>query len=438
MATYTVPQMRIFQEFTQSTASSTATLAACLVGPNYGEFTADVGDYAGLAISHAYPGLSGYHSIADADLPEFQCKLKNARIAYDTFTDEDGDVVFSGSTITASFPLADTIANPLPEPFAKYVAGDKVYFNTTPVTSATILRFAPVELTLDSVKAAVQTSQSATAAISATATSGLTANQHIIIHMSTAFTAGTDTGAFVAYDQNGRVLETYSGSMAGAIPIGNTNISVTLAGSWMPGDVAVVGGTMAGVAVPNAMAILDGAVPVAATTAAFTHAQDITLTTVTTTPTASDGEVQFSASSVTIPADLEYQGFPIMGGEVEIRFKALSTNYANAMVTLTNQQEVIDLLGAPSDGNPLAKMASIALANSNNTAVHCVATAEESVEGYTAALAALEEASEPYSIVPYAQDKDIQDTVAAWVNAMSSPTNMKWKSAGWPMTCRPR
>lgn len=84
--TYTVPQLRVFQQFAASQVTNTTSMQACIVAPHYlvadGEGAESlIGTFvSGTPFSSAYPGTDATHVVQSTDLASFQVFVRDALV----------------------------------------------------------------------------------------------------------------------------------------------------------------------------------------------------------------------------------------------------------------------------------------------------------------------------------------------------------------------
>lgn len=97
--TYTVPQLRVFQQFAASQVTNTTSMQACIVAPHYlvadGEGAESlIGTFvSGTPFSSAYPGTDATHVVQSADLASFRVFVRDALVERHvaTYSTAEGD-----------------------------------------------------------------------------------------------------------------------------------------------------------------------------------------------------------------------------------------------------------------------------------------------------------------------------------------------------------
>lgn len=118
---------------------------------------------------------------------------------------------------------------------------------------------------------------------------------------------------------------------------------------------------------------------------------------------------------------------PVIGGTVYTHYRALRTDFAEAMNWVTSVGEVPGLLGPVTADNPLALGVSKAVGASRGTPVLFMATKGGSFEAFSEVLESVYDRRGPYGMVPLTYDQQILDAVRAHANEMSAPEKGNWR-----------
>jgi hypothetical protein len=128
-------------------------------------------------------------------------------------------------------------------------------------------------------------------------------------------------------------------------------------------------------------------------------------------------DTSWTASGTTTQLPLD-----VVSAQVYVSFTALLTDNINVYNDISNLSEITSNIGHISEDNELAYAALLALENSGGQTVYWVGVGEDSLEGYLAALEALEGAQSAYFVVPLSDRLDIQQAFKGHVEEMSLPT----------------
>ena len=419
MATnYVVPQLRIFQEFTETLSGSTASMGACMLGPCYTVKTNEsLGEYDGTSRVEEYPGLGGSDTILSADLSSFSARVVDADLVKLTISSPD----YTSNVLTTDNLLADSATVSVPAGLPRFQVGDKVRFSyaNSEDEVVTITGFS-ADGAITEYAGDVSVSGGQTLSVTV-GTLTFTNPKHFVGTVTSAFKVGTDaTASFTVVDSDGVVVKQHTGAISAPISLGNgLSITFTALQSWFEGD------TFAFSVVPeiicNNIATLSTAPTEGATSAELIQTETVNLPASTLT---------FGTSSITIPSSMTYNGQEIVGGDVQVSFRAKNSAYSDGLFTCGTIAEAEELFGDVTSKNPLGMMVAKGLANSNRTAINFIAVTEESAEGYSAALDILDEDKVVYGVVPFTTDEAILASIQERINLMSGPTQMNWKT-GW-------
>ena len=419
MATnYVVPQLRIFQEFTETLSGSTASMGACMLGPYYTVKTNEsIGEYAVAGRTEAYPGLSGTDTILSADKAAFSARIVDAELIKLSLA----SVVLDGNALATEALLSDSAAVSVPAGIPKFQVGDKVrlVYAVGDPEEVSITGFA-TDSAITAYAGAVTVPGGQTLEVTV-GTLTFTGPKHFVGTVSSAFKVGTDASAsFTVVDNDGVVVKQHTGAISAPIALGNgVTISFTTTQSWFEGD------TFSFSVVPSV--VCNSVATLSATPTASPIGADFIQTETIALPT---GTLTFGDNSITVPSSATYNGQAILGGDIQVSFRAKSSIYDDGLFSCGSLQEAAEMLGDLTSKNPLGLMVAQALYNSNNTIVNFVGVSEETVEGYGLAMDTLDEDSVVYGVVPFTTDSTILTSIRDRIQLLSGPTRMNWK-AGW-------
>lgn len=141
----------------------------------------------------------------------------------------------------------------------------------------------------------------------------------------------------------------------------------------------------------------------------------------------------YDASSAATTGQITIQPNPeviygrVYSGKVHFAYRALRTDLAGTVQTITTTGDITGILGAPSDENPLALAVKLALANTT-TQVRAIAVPSNDLLGYQTALE-LAEGQRLYALAPLTQDTSIISAFQAHVDQLSVPREALWRIA---------
>ena len=425
-AQYVVPQLRIFQEFEAVTAGATASLGACMIGPYYKvRDKVSFGEYTPEGKEGIYPGIDSTDNIDESVLDAFKGYIKDALIAKETLT-ITGDVEVAGNVLATDILLADSSVAEVPKGYTAFQVGDiaRFVYSNGDEEDHTITGFSSNESIKQTYRAEAPRSN---ALVVDLASSTLTRPIYYTGRITTSFKAGTDDAGFYVQDNTGRTVYSQTADVATYedIDIGSgIKFSFNAADVWWEGDeftIAIVPAMDTAVGAYNAAFLSD--TPTAnPDTVKLIKVEQIGLTTGT--------DITFTEAGYSVPASLKYKTKDVLGGELQVTFKTLSTQYSDNVYACTSIVEARELLGDLTDENPLGLMVAQALSNSNGRAVYFVGVTDTAEDGYMDALANLEDDSRVYSIVPATTNLDTLTKIESYIDYLSGPEVMNW-SIGW-------
>lgn len=431
---YVTPQLRIFQEFEPDTSVVTAPMGACILAPFYKVFEGvSLGAYLTSGKTTPYPGLSG-GDLADTSDSAKAVRILNALIQRVKVT-SDTEFTLTSATLVTKRLLADSAAIKVPEGVPAFQVGDTVRFTYSAgdPKDSTITGFA----SSGTIVAAVSTPKTSGGQVLTVDGSGATfASPKSFTGLITdSFTAGSGNPSFMVQDETGTIVYTNTGGAATFADLaiyGGVELSFGSGSIWWEGD------TFSFAVVPEMLSTKGGfnavvltPTPTASPTGfSILRIESAYFTAITTSPTGSKSEVQFGASSVTAPANLLYEGCAVLGGDLEVDFRARSGMFNENLFSCGSAKEAEELFGNVTARNPLGLMVVTAIANANGRAVSFMGVTNQTVAGYTAAIDLLEEDSQAYGIAPYTTDQTILLALASRIAYLSGPEVMNWK-VGW-------
>lgn len=112
--------------------------------------------------------------------------------------------------------------------------------------------------------------------------------------------------------------------------------------------------------------------------------------------------------------------------KVFVTYTALKTDKVNILRSLSDLSSIKSILGKNIPENPLAAGVFYALSNSGGQTVYFISVASEDLDGFTAALEAMESTRDPYFKVALSRDRDILALFDSHVDSLSSDTHQNW------------
>ena len=445
---YTVPQLRLFQEFEETVAASTSPLSAVMIAPHYAvhQYTDDSDALLLKKVVNGVPtkenleydaanGIEGasYPDKAlggKVDTSSVRVYFEDAPAIFDTFK------VGTAATISGSQNNVIAIANKVLHSGNGYTApveyevGDYVYF--TPSTQeagteaiaeakARIMSFIPSMVAAEIATPVVEGTGTSTFAVSAEADYIGTKDTTYVVVINKAVDNDNKTIDYTVYDTNnvdGVLTKSTTGNV---IDVGTYGVLLDVpAGTISAGTVIRV----------KVSAAKEGQYSKVIVDTSVNATGDLKFCKNVSFELSSE---QFNATqnSLSIFEDLKTPaGQAVYGGFVAVEYRERLSTFVGKLGSISDPNAVKKILGAPVVANPLAMMVYTALLNSNGNVVYYTAVASDDVSGYSDALTVLDEHSEVYSLVPYATSIDIQDLVTAYIDAHSTEEVMDWK-IGW-------
>jgi len=121
--------------------------------------------------------------------------------------------------------------------------------------------------------------------------------------------------------------------------------------------------------------------------------------------------------------------FPIMVGDIHVRYRELMAAQAGVLGSVRTPGDVLDYLGSPEVANPLALHANAAVTTAGGVPVYYIGVASDNLAGYQEALKVAENSRAPYSLVPCTLDNAVKGAIKAHVLSMSTPEIGMWRIA---------
>lgn len=124
------------------------------------------------------------------------------------------------------------------------------------------------------------------------------------------------------------------------------------------------------------------------------------------------------------------QPLPLKGGSVYVQYREWLSDLCNGVGFIDDPDDIPEIFGEIHPDNPLAFAISLALANSNGVSVGYVAVCDpDDVDSWAQALDAVGSRDDVYGIVPLTFHEQVQNLVAAHVEAFSGPDRGNWRAA---------
>lgn len=441
---YTVPQFRIFQEFTESIASTTSTMAACIIAPHFGlhRFSKE----SEQAVLGTYVPGTGFDNVAYPDksvgsiinVDSVKVFIKDAIIGRSTIAlGGDNKLTADGSNKLATGTVLHSGNGYTAD--VNFVVGDPVlvYKDNALILSTKITGFMPeqIDATVSEVVPVRvgETSNQSTSVMTVSGTyAGKVETKYIVdILEDVADTAAISADAPLKYrvSTSNNADVSFTGTSEGAtVVMGSFGLSCTFgAGSLKAGDsfeVTASPATKGAYKTAIFANLIDGVTAEqSGVEFIFGKVEDIEINKLE--------YVVADENAISVGAAVkDSDGNTVYGGSVIVEYKELLTTLTRNVYDLGSVTMVESTLGPIDPDNPLALMVYKALQNSNSTSVFYIAVASDDVSGYTDALARVDLNTDIYSLVPYNTSKEVQDLFVSYINEASSAVNMNWK-IGW-------
>lgn len=441
---YTVPQFRIFQEFTESIASTTSTMAACIIAPHFGlhRFSKE----SEQAVLGTYVPGTGFDNVAYPDksvgsiinVDSVKVFIKDAIIGRSTIAlGGDNKLTADGSNKLATGTVLHSGNGYTAD--VNFVVGDPVlvYKDNALILSTKITGFMPeqIDATVSEV-VPVRVGETANQSTSVMTVSGTYAGKvetkYIVdILEDVADTAAISADAPLKYrvsTSNNADVSFTGTSESATVVMGSFGLSCTFgAGSLKAGDsfeVTASPATKGAYKTAIFANLIDGVTAEqSGVEFIFGKVEDIEINKLE--------YVVADENAISVGAAVkDSDGNTVYGGSVIVEYKELLTTLTRNVYDLGSVTMVESTLGPIDPDNPLALMVYKALQNSNSTSVFYIAVASDDVSGYTDALARVDLNTDIYSLVPYNTSKEVQDLFVSYIDEASSAVNMNWK-IGW-------
>lgn len=118
---------------------------------------------------------------------------------------------------------------------------------------------------------------------------------------------------------------------------------------------------------------------------------------------------------------------PVYSGSMYVEYRALLSDYADTIYSLSDISDTVTELGTVHPDNPLAQGVYNALLNSGDQAVYFMATPSDDLEGFSTVLNQAEKTDAVYCLAPLTQDLNILSAVEAHINDMSGEESKRWR-----------
>lgn len=123
----------------------------------------------------------------------------------------------------------------------------------------------------------------------------------------------------------------------------------------------------------------------------------------------------------------DLNGYPVVSGTMYLGYRALEQDWVSDVQSISDSSELSTYFEDTSPENPLGFAVSLALTNSNGTAVKFIGVPTNDSNGYTQALEKVLEREDVYSFVPLTNDSTILTNVESHINSQSSPSRGRWR-----------
>jgi len=126
---------------------------------------------------------------------------------------------------------------------------------------------------------------------------------------------------------------------------------------------------------------------------------------------------------------------PIMKGDLYVRYRGLSQEYADNVHTITDIADVETMLGTVSLDNPLAYGVYNSLLNSGGVEVKFTAVATDDYTGYAGVIDLISDREDVYSLVPLTNDQLTLTMIEGHIDSASSAEIGRWRIAWVSSVC---
>lgn len=259
-------------------------------------------------------------------------------------------------------------------------------------------------------------------------------------------TAGIDASSTVTVDYSTEIDLGNYGVQLMFDSNSNTEASSSTGGGLMLGDVFYVAATGAAKGAVHTMVLSDdvnAGIPAGVNIELWLHSvqNSVSIGSARTqytgqynwTADITDGITVDSGMEVQDPSWVDAQGnipyLPVYAANLFVQYRALLTEYADTIHSISDISDVAITLGTVTPDNPLAQGVNNALENSGSSAVYFMAIPTSDATGWAKVLRATENNRLGYSFAPMTQDKTVIDTTIANVMANSDPTVKQWRIA---------
>ena len=132
-------------------------------------------------------------------------------------------------------------------------------------------------------------------------------------------------------------------------------------------------------------------------------------------------------STFSILPGLELTYGYVLSADVHAGYRALRKDLSGSVLEIANADDLVGVLGNPTDTNPLSLGVQVALANTTGS-VFAMAVDSDDLLGYQEALD-MSEGHRLYGFVPLSQKTEVLGLFKTHVSQMSTPENASWRAA---------
>lgn len=449
---YVLPQVQVFQVFTQLPQNVVQNLNAFVFGPHYQLFRygvaaekalIDLGTYDKDAVSttYDYPSQPAGSTV---DTGYTKLYLENVWAKYASLDTADG------AQVSATYRNKIRVANVT---LKTTIAGDRsAVLKTRDVRPGDKIRYAYGYDTGTSVIVALEADETAAAVGAATGSIG-----SAIVSGGSTFTGPKDTTYVLTVTSATAVRITDSAGTDGvqyvtpatgvAFDVGSYGATATITFSSLAiGDVAYIPCTIAVAGDVHTM-VLEDDVNSAIDDGVNMDTVDIFLPQASAQITSKreqvtglydwrdvDGQLVVyqdmsvqDSSFYNYPDPTDMPWLPIDTADMFVEYRALLTDYSDTIHSLGGIELVTDTLGTVHPDNPLAQAVYNALLNSGDRPVYYMAVATDDLAGFSSVLERATLSSDVYAFSPVTRDSAILDAVQAHINSQSTETEKRWR-----------
>ena len=443
---YTVPQFRLFQEFSEASNVATSALNAVILAPHYQlhryeveseqSFVVDSTGTQPAQYDYSKGGTYSYprHVLgAKVDVDSVHIYLEDAPVVYNTFTKvaEEADLA-EGSVFIEKNIIKTTQTLHSGNGFiadVEYEIGDTVVVGDT---KAKIINFlaSGISSNISNPRVTPTSGTAAFAIVDKTSYTGKKNSMYVVVFSKDAegnvtYTCYDTTGNDSA--MSGRLTEDTTAFAVGSKDI---QVSVDDVDKITDGTTLTIEATAARTGNYTTVVLDQDVADIETTEVEFCRYATVILNSTQFTADSLRFTLTPGITFVSIDATGEEVSRKICGGSIFVDYRERLYVNSKEVGYIDSVTDLETVLGPAVPQNPLSLMVRQALYNSNGAPIYYVAVAEDTPEGYLEALNAVERVSDLYSIVPYSTDAAVQEAVFAYIKERSSAVNMDWK-IGW-------